>query len=163
MIITDLKCRNMNVQIFQAVLNLQNFITRIPAQVERQQPVYLIDALGRQSPFHLQFIRSAEVHIIHFPVFACISNMVFQALTAVLQTNFSKTGQTRKKIGRGEFVIQDSLNKRDINILNNWDKCFYPGQQVEMSVVFQRRWQAGSSCPGCGIICDGSIEAEVKW
>lgn len=51
----------MNIQVFQVVLNIQNFITHIPAQVERQQPVYLIDALGKQSPFHLEFIRSAEV------------------------------------------------------------------------------------------------------
>jgi hypothetical protein len=51
------------VQIFQAVLDLQNILTRIPGQVERQQPVYLIDALGKASPFHLEFVRSAEVCI----------------------------------------------------------------------------------------------------
>ncbi|KAG0652061.1 hypothetical protein D0Z07_1460 [Hyphodiscus hymeniophilus] len=135
----------MNVQVFQVVLNIQNLITHIPAQVERQQPVYLIDALGRHSPFHLEFIRSAE------------------ALTAVLQANFSKTGEARMKIGRGEFVIQNSITKRDINISDDWDKCFYPGQRVEMSVVFQRRWQAGSSCPGCGMVCYGSAEADVQW
>jgi len=83
-------------------------------------------------------------------------------LTAVLRANF-KTGQARKKIGRGEFVIQDSLKQRDINILDDWDKCFYPGQRVEMSVVFQRRWQAGNSCPSCGMMCNGSAEADVKW
>lgn len=134
----------MNIQIFQAVLKIQNFITHIPAQVERQQPVYLIDAFGRQSPFHLEFVRSAK------------------ALTAVLKANFSKTGQARKKIGRGEFVIQDSLKKRDINIFDDWDKSFYPGQRVEMSVVLQCRWQAGSSCPGCGMVCKGSTEADVQ-
>lgn len=36
-------------------------ITRIPGQVDRQQPVYMIDALGKASPFHLEFVRSAEV------------------------------------------------------------------------------------------------------
>lgn len=86
-----------------------------------------------------------------------------QALTAVLQANFSKTGQARQKIGRGEFVIQNSLTKRDINIFDDWENCFYPGQRVEMSVVFQRRWQTGSSCPGCGMICDGSTKANVEW
>lgn len=152
----------MNVQVFQVVMNIQNLITHIPAQVERQQPVYLIDALGRQSPFHLEFIRSAEVCTTYFLACRCIANYP-QALTAVLQTNFSKAGQARKKIGRGEFVIQDSLRKRDINIFDDWNNCFYPGQRVEMSVVFQRRWQVGSSCPGCGTICDGSTEADVKW
>jgi len=36
-------------------------MTRIPSQVERQQPVYMIDALGRHAPFYLEFIRSKEV------------------------------------------------------------------------------------------------------
>lgn len=34
-------------------------------QVERQQPVYFLDALGRVTPFHLEFIRSAEVNAFH--------------------------------------------------------------------------------------------------
>lgn len=41
--------------------NIENFITRIPGQVELQQPVYLMDALGKMAPFHLEFVRSAEV------------------------------------------------------------------------------------------------------
>lgn len=32
-----------------------------PGHVGTQQPVYLLDALGRTSPFHLEFIRSAGV------------------------------------------------------------------------------------------------------
>jgi hypothetical protein len=53
--------RRTNVKVFQIVLQIQQFITRIPGQVERQQPVYLLDALGKTSPFHLEFVRSAEV------------------------------------------------------------------------------------------------------
>ena len=86
-----------------------------------------------------------------------------QAFTAVLQTHFSQSGQARRKIGRGEFVIQNSLTKRDINIFDDWDNCFYPGQRVEMSVIFQRRWQTGSSCPGCGMLCEGSMDVDVQW
>ncbi|KAF4627334.1 hypothetical protein G7Y89_g10823 [Cudoniella acicularis] len=126
------------------VLNIQNIITKIPAQVERQQPVYLIDALGKFSPFHLEFIRSAE------------------ALTAVLQSNVNKAGQARKKIQKGEFVIQNSVTGRDINIFDDWQSCFYPGQRVEMSLVFQQRWQTGNSCPGCGYECAGSTDSDVK-
>jgi hypothetical protein len=70
----DSCCRQMNVQIFQEVLKIQNFINHIPAQVDRQQPVYLIDALGRQSPFHLEFIRSAEVCVTRFSILATVSN-----------------------------------------------------------------------------------------
>ncbi|KAK3386172.1 hypothetical protein B0H63DRAFT_192709 [Podospora didyma] len=70
----------MNIQIFQAILNLQHHLTRIPAQVERQQPVYMIDALGRESPFHLEFIRSAD------------------AFLAVLRANFVQAGVGTDKI-----------------------------------------------------------------
>lgn len=48
-------------KVFQIVLEVQQAILRIPGQVEGQRPVYLIDALGKHSPFHLEFIRSAEV------------------------------------------------------------------------------------------------------
>jgi hypothetical protein len=53
-----------NVQVFAIVLDIQNVIKSIPGQIERQQPVFLIDALGKLSPFHLEFIRSADVSII---------------------------------------------------------------------------------------------------
>ncbi|TAQ90368.1 hypothetical protein B7494_g1329 [Chlorociboria aeruginascens] len=138
------KILHINIQVFQTVMTLQDMITRIPSQVERQQPVYLIDALGKRSPFHLEFIRSAE------------------ALTAVLQANFSKKGHARKMVEKGEFVIQNSLTRRDINLHDDWDHCFHPGQQVDMSLVFQQRWQAGSSCPGCGTACTGSNETDVN-
>jgi hypothetical protein len=49
------------VKVFQIALEIQQAVTRIPGQVERQQPVYLFDALGKTSPFHLEFVRSAEV------------------------------------------------------------------------------------------------------
>jgi hypothetical protein len=56
--------RATNIRIFQIVLSIQNIITRIPGQVERQQPVYMIDALGRHAPFYLEFIRSKEVIVV---------------------------------------------------------------------------------------------------
>lgn len=82
-----------NVQVFQIVLGLQNTIT----QVVRQQPVYLIDGLGRASPFHLEFIRSKE------------------AFVAVLAVNFKKFG-AEHKILSGEFTIEDSITKSDIDL-----------------------------------------------
>lgn len=55
-------------RIFQVVLNIQSIITRIPGQIERQQPVYLVDALGREKPFFLEFITSVEVRLYHISV-----------------------------------------------------------------------------------------------
>jgi hypothetical protein len=61
-----------NIQIFQIVLNLQNVITRIPGQLERQQPVYVVDAIGRHMPFLLEFVLSAEASsIVFYPGSTC--------------------------------------------------------------------------------------------
>ena len=44
----------------------------IPGQVLRQQPVYLEDARGVVTPFHLEFVTSAEVSY-HSPSLLYIS------------------------------------------------------------------------------------------
>ncbi|KAE9377453.1 hypothetical protein N431DRAFT_398375 [Stipitochalara longipes BDJ] len=120
-----------NIQIFRIVLNLQNIITRIPGQVERQQPIYLIDALDRHMPFHLEFILSAN------------------ALTSVLQSNFQTIGSGAKKIKDGEFVIHDVATKRDINLSSPWESCFAPGQRVVMSMMFNTKKALLLCCPNC--------------
>ena len=120
-----------NVQIFQIVLDIQNFITRIPGQVERQQPVYLIDAVGRHQPFHLEFILSAS------------------AFKAVLKSNFENIGSGAQKIDRGEFAIQDSVKKRDIDLSSTWASCFRPGQRVDMSMIFTSWKTNPGCCPSC--------------
>lgn len=60
-----------------------------------------------------------------------------QALTAVLKSNMRKTKIGPRKIDRGEFVIQETSTKRDIDLASDWDLCFLPGQRVEMSMIFQ--------------------------
>lgn len=119
-----------NVQVFNIVLDIQSIITRIPGQVERQQPVYFVDALGRHAPFHLEFVLSAE------------------ALTHVLRSNFKNIGSGSQKIERGEFAIQDTCLKRDIDLTGPWEGCFRPGQRVDMSMVFTSK-KPSQSCPAC--------------
>ena len=133
-----------NVHIFQIVLNIQNIITRIPGQVERQQPVYLIDGLGKASPFHLEFVRSAE------------------ALVAVLAVNFQKYG-AESKIRDGEFVIEDSATKQDIDLRKDWDLCSAPGQRVEMSMIFQQSQISITACPKCKAKCKSNPGGDVQW
>ena len=132
-----------NVQVFQAVLELHNIIKRIPGQVERQQPVFLIDGLGRAYPFHLEFIRSAE------------------AFVAVLAINFKKLGDDKKILNR-EFVIEDSTSKLDIDLEADWDLCFSPGQRVEMSMVYQQLEVSGT-CPSCRADCSSHEDRETEW
>jgi hypothetical protein len=74
-------------------------------------------------------------------------------LTAVLQNNFKAIGPGAEKIRNGEFAIQDSATKRDINLSLPWQACFYPGQQVEMSIIFDLPEEPSNltnmNCPKC--------------
>ena len=133
-----------NVQVFQIVKQIQDIITRIPGQIDRQQPVFLIDALGRTSPFHLEFVRSPE------------------ALIAVLAANFEKYGAA-SKIQNREFAIEDSLTKQDVNFESDWDLCFFPGQRVEMSMIFEQQTTPKTTCPRCKIACEGDSGKEIEW
>jgi hypothetical protein len=54
----------------------------------------------------------------------------------VLKINFQKHGSGAEKIERGEFAIQDSVTKRDIDLRTDWEVCFSPGQRVDMSMIF---------------------------
>jgi hypothetical protein len=135
-------------RIFQIVYDIQLFITRIPGQVQRQQPVYFVDAFNRESPFHLEFIRSAD------------------ALLAVLKVNFKKSGVGPKMIDRGDFVIEESGSNHVIDITRDWENCFYPGQKVAMSMILRRMERATSPktfCPKCSKSHQHSTDEEINW
>jgi hypothetical protein len=136
-----------NLRVFQMIHDIQLLITRIPGQVQRQEPVYMIDAFNKESPFHLEFIRSAE------------------ALLAVLKANFQQSGCDPGMIDRGAFVIAESGTKKLIDLSKNWETCFYPGQRVVMSMVFLKRSDklSESSCPRCQTSHDGSTNEEAVW
>ncbi|KAL8864434.1 MAG: hypothetical protein Q9174_007357 [Haloplaca sp. 1 TL-2023] len=125
-----------NVQVFHIVLRLQNLLLSIPGQIERQQPVYFSDALGRYSPFHLEFIRSPE------------------ALLSVLSDNFKGLGAGSKKIEDGHFTMHDAISKRDIDLTLPWEQCFMPGQRVEMSMLIKRQDFNRGICPNCAWECE---------
>ena len=133
-----------NIQIFQIVVGLHHIVTQIPGQVQHQQPVFLIDGLGRISPFHLDFIRSAD------------------ALVAVLAINFQKVGAAAK-IQEREFVIEDMATKKDIDLEADWDSCFFSGQRVEMSMVFRQEHIPNTTCPKCRTISNGDMDKEIEW
>ena len=136
---------SMNIRIFQLVLNIQSLLLAIPGQIQRQQPVYLNDAQGRHSPFHLEFIRSAE------------------ALISVLSINFKRLDAASEKIRNGEFSIHDTWTKRDIDLSQPWEECFSPGQHVEMSMIFDSPRACSTSCPGCHCECEVPARKDVEW
>jgi hypothetical protein len=61
-----------------------------------------------------------------------------KALVSILRINFREHGDGAEKIDKGEFVIQDLATKEDIDLADNWEACFRPGQTVEMSMTFHR-------------------------
>ncbi|KAF8853763.1 hypothetical protein BDZ45DRAFT_598034 [Acephala macrosclerotiorum] len=138
-----------NIKVFQIILRLQQIITAMPNQVEHQQPVYMIDALGKTCPFHLDFVRSAE------------------ALVAVLKINFRKYGSGEEKIEEGEFAIQDVATKRDIDLKRDWDLCFFPGQRVLMSIILNRALTHDIKCPKCDAPSSRSFpfpdDPDIEW
>ncbi|OBT55540.1 hypothetical protein VE04_04276 [Pseudogymnoascus sp. 24MN13] len=140
LLVMTTKVMQTNIKVFQVVLDIQRIITTIPGQIDRQQPIYFIDALGRSSPFHLEF-----------------------ALVSILKINFKKVGHASDMIERGEFVIQDSATKKDVNLGMEWDLCFSPGQRVEMSMVFKRRIRPTNNCPTCKTDCGKSTEEDTVW
>jgi hypothetical protein len=138
------KVLDTNLRVFQMVHDIQRFILHIPTQVQRQQPVYMIDAFNRESPFHLEFIRSAE------------------ALISVLKVNFKASGCGPGMIDRGEFLIEESGTQNAIDITKAWETCFYPGQRVAMSMLFKES-NVGGSCPRCRTESHAPSDKEVVW
>ncbi len=116
----------------------------LPPQIERQQPVLLLDACGRLAPMHLEFINSKE------------------AFLAVLRVRFKNRGLS--KIERGEFAIQETGAKRDIDLSLPWEICIFPGQKIDMSMIFKQA-KAGRSdtCPACKRPCAETIDEDVEW
>ena len=137
--------------VFRYILDVQRLLANlIPAQVPRQQPVYLIDAFRRYSPFYLEIIRSPA------------------ALVYVLSDNASWFGSASRKILKGEFAIQDVRTKRDIRLVYPLDHCLAPGQQVEMSMIFTKskihlkRYRI-RLCPRCHSKLENYFDEERKW
>jgi hypothetical protein len=77
--------------------------------------------------------------------------------------NFKKVGHASDMIERGDFIIQDSASKRDVNLEMDWELCFSPGQRVQMSMIFKRPTRPTNNCPTCKADCGGSTEEDVDW
>jgi hypothetical protein len=67
----------------------------------------------------------------------------------VLQSNFKNIGSSAKKIERGEFAMQDTATKRDVDLSSPWETCFRPGQRVAMSMIFNSAKASNMYCPTC--------------
>lgn len=126
-----------------AIVSLQ---ACIPAQLNRtwtQDPVMLEDALGRVTPFHLEFIDSWEV------------------LESVLEARFRQLPGHRK-IKRKEYVLRANFSNKDVDSSSiAFNRCFLPGQHYDMSMIFNAA-RAQNSCPACLLDTGEASDARVK-
>lgn len=136
-----------NLQTFQLVRDIHLLVLRIPGQVQRKQPVYLVDPYNRESPFHLEFVRSAE------------------ALLATMKVNLKESECGADMINRGEFAIEEQGTLSVIDTTKAWDTCFYPGQKVAMSMVFKHRGPSAreTRCPKCTTLHKAPAHKEIEW
>jgi len=132
--------RETNLQVYQMVLEMQ---TTLPSQVKRQQSVYFLDAWGRFSPFHLEFINS------------------WDAFLAVLKVRFKHCGLG--KIEKNQYVLEEANSKRPIDIRRPWETCFLPGQHVNMDMCFEERGTSKNSCPVCQLFESARIDEAIDW
>ena len=135
-----LKILNSNIQMYDIILNMQ---MNLPQQIERQRPVLFLDACGRLSPVHLEFITSAD------------------AFLAVLKDRFKDGGLQR--IERGQFVLEDARAKRVIDLKQPWNTCFLPGQKIDMSMIFLRASTSKTTCPACHHKNTTASTGPVEW
>ena len=137
------KIISMNVRIFQAVLDIQQILTTIPGQIERQQPVYLTDLWGRVAPFHLEFIQSAE------------------ALFSVLSVNFKEIGYASVKVMNKQciFYTRDAC----LDLRFPWENMFKPGKRVHMALIFYKSEIYRTACPRCSWPCESPVLDVIEW
>ncbi|KAL5323210.1 hypothetical protein ACEPPN_007743 [Leptodophora sp. 'Broadleaf-Isolate-01'] len=121
-----MKIISTNLRIYNAVVELQ--LRGIPSQVELQQPVILNDALGRQAPFHLEYVTS------------------HRALNEILALRFNNNDALQTYVRGGDFVLWSRSQLGTVNLDERWEDCFMPGDVVDMSIALQ----ANKRCPVCG-------------
>lgn len=117
----------------------------LPPQVVLQKPVTLLDACGKVSAFHLDFITCPE------------------ALLAVLRIRFQQHGVTEdalQMLDDSQFVLKDHGGQLDLS--KPWSQVLRPNQKIDMSMVF-RRDKSSSACPVCQWHNEDRTEAEIEW
>lgn len=131
----ELVCRKVNLLTYKTVISLQ---TSISAQLERswtQEPATLEDALGRVTPVHLEFLDSWEVSWEVSVGLGSKKSNTFQgfrfrprnSLPTVARSPKDKTKRVRTSIA--------------------FNRCFLPGQRINMSMIFDGGFGGVSSCP----------------
>lgn len=117
----------------------------LPPQVFLQKPVTILDACGKVSAFHLEFINCAE------------------AFLAVMKIRFQQYGVSLrgiKMLDESCFILQD--HKRTLDLSKPWSQVLRPSQKLNMSMLFHRNSPL-SVCPACQSESLGTLEPPFEW
>ena len=139
-----------NQELLRSVQDLRAVVATermMPPQILLQQPVVLLDPLGKLVPFHLEFIDSMDCFV------------------AVLRSRFAKAGISATgliKLTDKEYYIEDTDRKRPINVSGDWSNAFRPGQKVDMRMRYDRFACERKTCPACLNIDDYEDE-DAYW
>lgn len=139
-----LRAVDLNTKVYQAI---QAVPGQVPGHLERtliEEPFTLVDAIGRIAPVHLQFICSWE------------------AFEAVLEHRFRDVPGERK-VRLKEYTFQDCVTRRDVDRSKPWNRAFFPGQRIGMSLVFRGNGCDISSCPNCGSSAADKLDIGIQW
>ncbi|KAI4086968.1 MAG: hypothetical protein LQ344_007137 [Seirophora lacunosa] len=116
----------------------------LPPQVLLQKPVTLLDACGKVSAFHLDFINCAE------------------AFLAVLRIRFQQYGVNDRAIrmlDESQFVLEDHNGKLDLS--RPWLQVLKPNQRINMSMVFYPD-EPLDECPACRSESHGKVGMPIE-
>ncbi|KAL8917160.1 MAG: hypothetical protein Q9208_008129 [Pyrenodesmia sp. 3 TL-2023] len=133
-----------NIMTYKAIITLQS---QLPRQLERtwtQDPVILKDPLGRIMPVNLEFIET-------FEIFQSVLEMRFDQLPG------------HRKVQRKEYALHANQSKQEIDTAVAFRRWFRPGQDIDMSMVFNSVATQNTSCPGCKLRRTETSDSNVKW
>lgn len=67
------------------------------------------------------------------------------------------------KVQRKEYALESDRTNQDIDNALAFRRWFLPGQEVDMSMVFDDFVRRTTSCPGCGMIATEPTDSKLKW
>lgn len=91
--------------------------------------------------------------------------MTFEAFEAVLEVRFRRVPGHRK-IKRKEYALRSNMLNKDVEDSHAFNRCFFPGRRIDMSMIFDGESGASSSCPGCMNITEKSkeeLDTQIQW
>ena len=89
----------------------------------------------------------------------------FKAFESVLEIRFRQLPGHRK-IKRREYALQVKTSDRDLEQSLAINRCFLPGQRIDMIMVFDGGRRGLVSCPGCHFVTSKKKElvgSHVQW